>query len=147
MDPRRARDPRLARVDPRLQRGQSALPTPSPQQHSGSVQGATQWTANGAYMASQNMAPNVLVQQADTPSENAIAGPSTPANNAGSSSYKPRPLFCVVCASNQVGLRLSDSHEEVLHDVCRTVPWKVIMFCSPYHNTFSMSFILSDAKT
>lgn len=101
MDPRRARDPRLARVDPRLQRGQSALPTPSPQQHGGSVQGATQWTANGAYMASQNIAPNALMQQADTPSENAIAGPSTPVNNARSSSYKPRPLFCVVCASNQ----------------------------------------------
>ncbi|KAG2077517.1 Ssu72-domain-containing protein [Suillus decipiens] len=101
MDPRRARDPRLARVDPRLQRGPSALPTPSPQQQSGSGQGATQWTTNGAYMASQSMVPNVLVQQADTASENAIAGPSTPTNNAGSSAYKPRLLFCVVCASNQ----------------------------------------------
>ncbi|KAG2047425.1 Ssu72-domain-containing protein [Suillus hirtellus] len=101
MDPRRARDPRLARVDPRLQRGPSALPTPSPQQQSGSLQGATQWTANGAYMASQSTVPNVLVQQVDTASENAIAGPSAPANNAGYSAYKPRPLFCVVCASNQ----------------------------------------------
>lgn len=52
-------------------------------------------------MASQSMIPNVLVQQADTASENAIAGPSTPANNVGSSAFKPRPLFCVVCASNQ----------------------------------------------
>ncbi|KAG2348796.1 Ssu72-domain-containing protein [Suillus weaverae] len=101
MDPRRARDPRLARADPRLLRAPSALPTPSPQQQSGSVQGTTQWTANGAYMASQSMVPNVPVQQADTASENAIAGPSTPANNMGSSAYKPRPLFCVVCASNQ----------------------------------------------
>ncbi|KAG1820283.1 Ssu72-like protein-domain-containing protein [Suillus subaureus] len=101
MDPRRARDPRLARVDPRLQRGPSALPTPSPQQQSGSGQSTTQWTANGAYMASQSTVPNILVQQADTASENAIAGPSTPANNVGSSTYKPRPLFCVVCASNQ----------------------------------------------
>ncbi|KAG1874532.1 phosphoprotein phosphatase [Suillus subalutaceus] len=101
MDPRRARDPRLARVDPRLQRGPSALSAPSPQQQSGSGQGATQWTANGAYMASQSMVPNALVQQADTASENAIAGPSTPANNVESSAYKPRPLFCVVCASNQ----------------------------------------------
>ncbi|KAG2135926.1 phosphoprotein phosphatase [Suillus bovinus] len=101
MDPRRARDPRLARVDPRLQRGPSALPTPSPQQQSGSVQSAQQWTANGAYMASQSMVPNVLMQQADIAPENAIAGPSTPANNAGSSAYKSRPLFCVVCASNQ----------------------------------------------
>ncbi|KAG2369899.1 Ssu72-like protein-domain-containing protein [Suillus spraguei] len=101
MDPRRARDPRLARIDPRLQRGPSALPTLSPQQQSGSGPGATQWTTNGAYMASQPMISNVLVQQADTVSENAIAGPSTPANNAGSSAYKPRLLFCVVCASNQ----------------------------------------------
>lgn len=52
-------------------------------------------------MASQSMVPNVLVQQVDTDSENAIAGPSAPANNAGYSAYKPRPLFCVVCASNQ----------------------------------------------
>lgn len=52
-------------------------------------------------MASQSMVPNVLVQEADTASENAIAGPSTPANNVGSAAYKPRPLFCVVCASNQ----------------------------------------------
>lgn len=52
-------------------------------------------------MASQSMVPNIHVQQADTTSENAIAGPSTPANNTGSSAYKPRPLFCVVCASNQ----------------------------------------------
>lgn len=100
MDPRRARDPRLARVDPRLQRAPSALPTPSPQQQSGSVQGASQWSTDGAYTTSQSMVPNVLVQQADIASENAVAGPSTPANT-GSSAYKPRPLFCVVCASNQ----------------------------------------------
>ncbi|KAG0709534.1 phosphoprotein phosphatase [Suillus ampliporus] len=101
MDPRRARDPRLARVDPRLQRVPSALPTPSPQQQSGSVQGATQWSANGAYTTPLSMVPAVPVQQVDTASENAIAGPSTPTNNMGSSAYKPRPLFCVVCASNQ----------------------------------------------
>lgn len=52
-------------------------------------------------MTSQSMVPNIPLQQVDTVSENAVAGPSTPANNAGSSAYKPRPLFCVVCASNQ----------------------------------------------
>ncbi|KAJ8590298.1 Ssu72-domain-containing protein [Rhizopogon salebrosus TDB-379] len=105
MDPRRARDPRLVRADPRLQRVSSALPTPSPQQQSGSVQGTMQWSANGAYTTSpQPVAPTVPAQYADTTAENAIAGPSTPANDIGSSSrsmYKARPLFCVVCASNQ----------------------------------------------
>ncbi|KAJ7638726.1 phosphoprotein phosphatase [Roridomyces roridus] len=69
MDPRRARDPRLARADPRLQRVQretppAATPTPPPPAFE-----------NGAM--SQTPVPD-----------------AQPA-------YKQRPLFCVVCASNQ----------------------------------------------
>ncbi|OAX43880.1 Ssu72-domain-containing protein [Rhizopogon vinicolor AM-OR11-026] len=101
MDPRRARDPRLARADPRVQRVTSTSQASSSQQQGGT----TQWSANGAYTTSpQSVAPTVSMQYADATSENATAGPSTPANDIGSSSrsvYKPRPLFCVVCASNQ----------------------------------------------
>ncbi|KAJ7068178.1 phosphoprotein phosphatase [Mycena amicta] len=61
MDPRRARDPRLARADPRIQRVQQDTPAPTPT-------------------------------------------PPPPLENNGQASpslFKPRPLFCVVCASNQ----------------------------------------------
>ncbi|KAF4574879.1 RNA polymerase II subunit A C-terminal domain phosphatase SSU72 [Pleurotus pulmonarius] len=81
MDPRKARDPRLARADPRLQRAQpptapSAAPTP-PQS----------WNENGA---------------SDTPSSS-HQEPTTAASQVKTQPtiHKARPLFCVVCASNQ----------------------------------------------
>ncbi|KAG5644072.1 RNA polymerase II subunit A C-terminal domain phosphatase [Asterophora parasitica] len=47
MDPRRARDPRLARPDPRLQHLQAGA-TPTPPQHATVPQPAPQWTENGS---------------------------------------------------------------------------------------------------
>ncbi|KAF7331990.1 Phosphoprotein phosphatase [Mycena kentingensis (nom. inval.)] len=66
MDPRRARDPRLARPDPRLQRVQYDAPAPTP------------------------TPPLPYDQNGHT---------NSPAPTAGSA-FKQRPLFCVVCASN-----------------------------------------------
>ncbi|KAF7313701.1 Phosphoprotein phosphatase [Mycena chlorophos] len=68
MDPRRARDPRLARADPRLQRVQQDSP-PTP----------------------------IL-----PPENNGHSGtPPTQSATPPASAFKQRPLFCVVCASNQ----------------------------------------------
>ncbi|KAF9055198.1 phosphoprotein phosphatase [Hymenopellis radicata] len=84
MDPRR-RDPRLARADPRLQRLQnneqtpSATPTPPP--HAS--------TENGSVSSTPIPSNHVGL-----PSDSNVASSS-------STAYKPRPLFCVVCASNQ----------------------------------------------
>jgi len=84
MDPRRARDPRLARADPRLQRVQSGSPAPP------------------VPSFSQN-APSQNLEREDSNSFEA-SSQENPVNNVqlpSSSVYKPRPLFCVVCASNQ----------------------------------------------
>jgi len=88
MDPRRARDPRLARADPRLQRVSSGSPAPpAPQQQS--------WPP-----ADSHAAPQQVQYQASPDVNSNTPAPST--NEAPASSiYKPRPLFCVVCASNQ----------------------------------------------
>ncbi|KII94738.1 hypothetical protein PLICRDRAFT_33549 [Plicaturopsis crispa FD-325 SS-3] len=105
MDPRRARDPRLARADPRLQRTHSNSPVP-PQQQAPQAQ----WTENGVpgytTTAAQETAPQT--QAAPYPHyEQASAGSShqvqqaQPHPPASTPMYKPRPLFCVVCASNQ----------------------------------------------
>lgn len=89
MDPRRARDPRLARVEPRLQRVPSESPAPpTPQQQP--------WAPIDPHVAPQQ----VQYQTSANASSNAPAPPSNEAPPA--SIYKPRPVFCVVCASNQV---------------------------------------------
>ena len=121
MDPRRARDPRLARPDPRLQRqGQ-----PGPPQYSNAPQPPyptypQHATSNGSPSHSQTppqMQPPYSTgpasnQQLQEEAEKAssLPPPATtsqptpqPTSDAkGKSIYKPRPLFCVVCASNQV---------------------------------------------
>ncbi|KAJ7283744.1 phosphoprotein phosphatase [Mycena rebaudengoi] len=85
MDPRR-RDPRLARADPRLQRVQeppTSTPTPPPQ-HS----------ENGYTNQPLQHPPSFQDPQG---SQSTVPDTTTSAAVA----YKPRPLFCVVCASNQ----------------------------------------------
>jgi len=86
MDPRRARDPRLARADPRLQRVQQDTPasTPTPPlpqtpQPSGTENGATLQTSVPVQAESQ----------------------ASQSSTVATAPYKQKPLFCVVCASNQ----------------------------------------------
>ncbi|KZT24449.1 Ssu72-domain-containing protein [Neolentinus lepideus HHB14362 ss-1] len=94
MDPRRARDPRLLRADPRLQQRQPPnAPPPASFPLPGAVNGMLhsptppqpfeQATSSLQSAAEVQIASHLQQQQ---------AGPST---------YRPRPLFCVVCASNQ----------------------------------------------
>lgn len=92
MDPRKARDPRLARADPRLQRTQpptapAAAPTP-PQS----------WNENGA-----SDAPSSSYQEPATATSQVKTQPAI---------HKARPLFCVVCASNQVSKRFGKTIEQ-----------------------------------
>ncbi|KAJ7744534.1 phosphoprotein phosphatase [Mycena maculata] len=95
MDPRRARDPRLARVDPRLQRVQQDSPAPTPTPPPSGIENgypnqATPPPALAPYQA-----------QADSQSSQADSRSSQPMTATTSAPYKQRPLFCVVCASNQ----------------------------------------------
>jgi RNA polymerase II subunit A C-terminal domain phosphatase SSU72 len=86
MDPRRARDPRLARPDPRLQRTQPDPPATQPTHQQ------PQWPTNTVPPPSQPFNPS---------SSQDVQQPSTQPQSSQAPSYKPRPLFCVVCASNQ----------------------------------------------
>lgn len=103
LDPRRARDPRLARADPRLQRPQSGSPAPPPL----AQPDASLYAQNGGISAAPEPLP-VMQMAAAGPSQPHIplANPvmaNTPLQN-GQPSFKIRPLFCVVCASNQVSV-------------------------------------------
>lgn len=131
MDPRRARDPRLARQDPRLQqRSQSGTPSGQPPsgpayqgyQYQGAPPQAPQMQASTSQgyppPVPQNVYPpyptatpqqypahDVSNQQLSQEAEGAASLPHDAPQEqpqAQSSGYKPRPLFCVVCASNQV---------------------------------------------
>ncbi|KAJ7179902.1 phosphoprotein phosphatase [Mycena crocata] len=93
MDPRRARDPRLARADPRLQRVQQDTPAPTP---TPPPQSQPSYGLENGYSNQPTPPPHILalyeVDSQPSQSTSAITAP-TP--------YKQRPLFCVVCASNQ----------------------------------------------
>ncbi|KAH7922448.1 Ssu72-domain-containing protein [Leucogyrophana mollusca] len=96
MDPRKARDPRLARADPRLQRVPSGSPAPAgPSYPQNNAQLPASWPSN------TNYASPVPAQPVEPTFQNATPGPSSNATPPSASIYKPRPLFCVVCASNQ----------------------------------------------
>ena len=90
MDPRRGRDPRL-QADPRLQ-----TPQTTPQQFS-------ETPSNSPDILSQSTTPegsSFTVSQAVVETSAAQdPGTSTSVNQA--TFYQQRPLFCVVCASNQ----------------------------------------------
>jgi len=89
MDPRRARDPRLARADPRLQRVQSGSPVSTPPPLYNSSHAPDQWVENGTNVLATQQPPQIQNDQQQLQSTYFQPG------------YKPRPLFCVVCASNQ----------------------------------------------
>jgi RNA polymerase II subunit A C-terminal domain phosphatase SSU72 len=86
MDPRRARDPRLARADPRLQRQPNTPPV--------------QADPSRSYPNPNNSAPPLQNFAPSWPEQDAKPALSEPPPSDGA--YKARPLFCVVCASNNV---------------------------------------------
>ncbi|KAG1775583.1 phosphoprotein phosphatase [Suillus placidus] len=99
MDPRRARDPRLARVDPVCSEDHLCCPLLTP---------TTKWVstrhdtipANGAIWIHRPWFPiSTYSKLTQLPRMPLLALDSC--KHTGSSAYKPRPLFCVVCASNQ----------------------------------------------
>ncbi|KAG9317562.1 phosphoprotein phosphatase [Chiua virens] len=88
MDPRRVRDPRLARADPRLQRVPSGSPAPPASQQ----QPWPPADPPANLQQTQLQAPPNTSSNAPVPFSIEASFPVV---------YKPRPLFCVVCASNQ----------------------------------------------
>lgn len=121
MDPRRARDPRLARVD-----------RPTSTQNSDflhSVNAENVPMDLGRDQLSQ-MEPQLYPQTSSVQITN--AGRSDVLNSSQSplplAGFK-RPLFCIVCASNQVGPLSRWRTPKSTPERFRTVPWKDIM-CS-----------------
>ena len=93
MDPRRARDPRLARAQ--QQRQASDPPTPSAIPQHIKPQPPPQPIENDTPPHSTPTPPQPFLQA--TSELDMIPGLDPPPQT-----YKQRPLFCVVCASNQV---------------------------------------------
>ncbi|THH12313.1 hypothetical protein EW145_g26 [Phellinidium pouzarii] len=118
MDPRRARDPRLARADPRLQNrppSNSPAPTPSSQYvtpdnfqynstqgHDGAIPAPIAIYQNGAEQVPGLSIAGLSSYQSETtrvtPESAQLQEASQP---IPASKFKLGPLFCVVCASNQ----------------------------------------------
>lgn len=96
MDPRRARDPRLARADPRLQRMQGNAPSQPQFPTAGSSQMDT--GEPSSQIEPQPHPANAPLQPENVEEIDSLERP------APLPVFKPRPLFCVVCASNQVSL-------------------------------------------
>lgn len=104
MDPRRARDPRLAQRanDPRIQhQPQKPVqpPVPPPGNYGSQQQQYTQHPTipHGNLDVGASSRPPAASTSTSTPHS---SGESTPQTYTGNT-YKSRPLFCVVCASNQ----------------------------------------------
>lgn len=114
MDPRKARDPRLARGDPRLQnRPPANSPTPTPAVQVDSYQVTNQINVQPGLPAanSQNLVvPGLGIagpsnyQEAASTSTAVDSTQTTGASRAAQYRYKPKTMFCVVCASNQVSV-------------------------------------------
>ncbi|KAI0303079.1 Ssu72-like protein-domain-containing protein [Russula brevipes] len=105
MDPRRARDPRLARADPRLQQPQPQQPqqqrqpilAPIPNNGINSNPGSHSVTPPQPFVTAIATVSSQIPPPAD-PSTSALThSPETPSP----ARFNTRPLFCVVCASNQ----------------------------------------------
>ena len=92
MDPRRARDPRLARTQQR-----QASDSPAPSAIPPHVKPLPQPLENETPPNSTPTPPQPFLQA--TSELDMIPGLDLPPQT-----YKQRPLFCVVCASNQVRL-------------------------------------------
>ena len=100
MDPRRVRDPRLGRADPRLQQQQQRqqLHTPTPNN------GITSNPGSHSVTPPQPFVTAVATMSSQIPPATDMSVPTStqPQNHPLAPSFKTRPLFCVVCASNQV---------------------------------------------
>ena len=105
MDPRRARDPRLARADPRLQ-GRSHSNSPAPQSYHGAMLQPNVTHGGPSHAASTSYLNQQVTHQApatpDPPVQSTVTQSSPQPQGQSNKPYKARPLFCVVCASNQV---------------------------------------------
>ncbi|KAI0676790.1 Ssu72-domain-containing protein [Trametes maxima] len=129
MDPRRARDPRLARQDPRLQQRShpnapsgpppqgpphqgyqyQGPPPQAPQLQASTSQGYPPHVPQNAYPPYPTATPpsfpahDISNQELSQEAQGAATLPheSQPQQEQQPTGYKPRPLFCVVCASNQ----------------------------------------------
>ncbi|KAI0254227.1 Ssu72-like protein-domain-containing protein [Lactifluus subvellereus] len=100
MDPRRARDPRIARTDPRQQQPQQLrqqLHTPTPNNGINSNPGSHSVTPPQPFVTAMATMSSQVPPAADA-STSAL---SHPPNLPSAPAFKTRPLFCVVCASNQ----------------------------------------------
>lgn len=117
MDPRRARDPRLARTDPRLQRQQgqpgssyNAPPSVHPNYPPHAYgNGGPSYMPPQAPQLQQQYPPPVQLREEVEGTGSLPPPPATsqsqtlpPTDTKAKHIYKQRPLFCVVCASNQV---------------------------------------------
>lgn len=115
MDPRRARDPRIARTDPRQQQPQQLrqqLHTPTPNNGINSNPGSHSVTPPQPFVTAMATVSSQVPPAADA-STSAL---SHPPNLSSAPTFKTRPLFCVVCASNQVscsGARADAATEEI----------------------------------
>ena len=106
MDPRRARDPRLAaRADLRLQQPQphqqqlhQQLPTSFPNNGVNSNPGSHSVTPPQPFVS----AMATVSSQIPTAADASTSALTQPMDLHSPASLKTRPLFCVVCASNQV---------------------------------------------
>jgi len=106
MDPRRARDPRLARAgtDPRLQQPQpqqqplrQQLPAPIPNNGINSNPGSHSITPPQPFVNAIATVSSQIPQASDASTSVSTQPPDT----RSPACFKTRPLFCVVCASNQ----------------------------------------------
>lgn len=139
MDPRKAqRDPRLARADPRLQQPQATQPASVAPSVSYNAVPAHQWEGN---ITSDNASSSdaTLQTQAtahfgpDTPNSQTTNETQSIPNTPSTSIYKTRPLFCVVCASNQASnCYCYNFTNAILNFPRRTGQWKDTMFCRQF---------------
>ena len=138
MDPRRARDPRLARTgtDPRLQQPQpqqqplrQQLPAPIPNNGINSNPGSHSITPPQPFVNAIATVSSQIPQASDVSTSVSTQPPDTPSPAC----FKTRPLFCVVCASNQVSGLGIRARVATLKAICyRTGLWKVTSFCSAH---------------